>query len=174
MDDTFLEKIVRQRKTTQDYVKMAGYLLAALLLLFAAFLFQSILDILVVVVVGGVGYGLWYFLSGLNREFEYSVTNGELDIDVIYSRRKRKRVFSGAAKQFEMMAQISSDEYRQAQKGQYKLLDCSAYPGARENWFLVTEYQGGRVLVVFAPDERMLKHLKKYNPSKIRYSEYGR
>ena len=152
---------------------MAGYMLAALLLLFAAFMFQNILDVLLVVVIGGIGYGLWFLLTGLNREFEYSVTNGELDIDVIFSRRKRKRVFSGAARQFEIMAQVNSDEYRQAQKGQFKLLDCSAFRGARDNWFVISEYQGNRVLVIFAPDERMLTHLKKYNPSKIRYSEYG-
>jgi hypothetical protein len=174
MDDTFIEKIVRQRKNTQDYLKVAGLAVAAVVLILAIFYFSNYLGIFMPVLIVGVGYGLWYLLQNFNREFEYSVTNGDLDIDVIFSRRKRKRFFSGSARQFEIMGPISGDEYREALKGKYKLLDCSAFPDAKDNWFILTEFGGERVMVLFAPDERMLKQLKRYNPSKIRFTEYGR
>jgi hypothetical protein len=173
MDDIFLEKIVAQRKSNQDWLKIGGALVLALVLVFVAFQLGSIIDILTPAIILATGYGLWYVVSTTSREFEYSVTNGEVDIDMILSRRKRQRVFSAAAKNFELMAKTNSDEFRQIQKGRYKILDCSARPDSPDNWFILAEYKGQRLMVVFAPDERMLKHLRRYNPSKIRYTEYG-
>lgn len=169
MNDTFMEKIVQRRKTGKDVLKIVGLLVASFILLTALMMFGGYVSFLVPLLLVGIFYGLWYFLTSMNKEYEYIVTNGDLDIDVIVARRRRKRIFSGHAKEFEIMARTDSDDYREAQKGQYKLLDCSSSIEAPDNWFLVTEYKGERTLVVFAPDERMLKSMRRYNPSKIKY-----
>lgn len=169
MNDTFLEKIVARRKTGQDYLKIFAALIGATIILFAIMLFGGYISFLVPLLLIGLGYGLWLMITGMNREYEYIVTNGEIDIDMIVAKRKRKRVFSGKARDFEIMARVDSDEYRQAQRGKTVLKDYSAHIQAPDNWFFVTDYKSERVLVVFAPDERMLKNLKRFNPSKIKY-----
>ena len=169
MNDTFLEKIVTRRKTGQDYLKIFGALVAATFILFAIILFGGYISFLVPLLLVGLGYGLWYLVSSMNREFEYIVTNGEIDIDMIIAKRKRKRVFNGKARDFEIMDKVGSDEFRQAQKGKIVLKDYSSHIDSPDNWFFVTDYKSERVLVVFAPDERMLKNLKRFNPSKIKY-----
>jgi len=173
MDDTFMEKIVVHKKTGQDYLKIFGLLLASFVLLTIILMFGGYIAFLVPLLLVGLGYGLWYLLSSLNREYEYIVTNGDLDIDMIIARRKRKRIFSGRSKDFELMAKVSSDDYKQAAKSNRKLLDCSSYLQAPDNWFILAEYKGQRLLVIFAPDERMLKSLKRFNPSRIKYVPYG-
>jgi len=173
MDDLFMEKIIVRRKTGQDYLKIAGLLVGGFVVLTAIMLFGGYFSFLVPILLVGLGYGLWYMLSGMNREYEYIVTNGDLDIDMIIARRKRKRVFSGKAKDFELMAKVGSDDYKDAQKGNRTLLDCSSYIQAPDNWFILAEYKGQRLMVIFAPEERMLKTMKRYNPSKIKYTLYG-
>jgi hypothetical protein len=168
-----MEKIVARRKTGQDYLKIAGLLVACFVVLTVIMLFGGYVSFLVPVLLVGLFYGLWYLLTSMNREYEYIVTNGDLDIDVIIARRRRKRIFSGKAQGFEIMAKVNSDEYRQALKSKFTLLDCSALLQAPDNWFLLAEYKGQRTMVVFAPDERMLKSMKRFNPSKIKYVQYG-
>ena len=173
MDDTFMEKIVVRRKTSQDYLKIAGLLIGGFVVLTAIMLFGGYISFLVPLLLVALGYGLWYMLSSMNREYEYIVTNGDLDIDMIIARRKRKRVFSGKAKDFEIMAKVGSDEYKDAQKSNRTLLDCSSHIQAPDNWFILAEYKSQRLMVIFAPEERMLKSMKRFNPSKIKYNLYG-
>ncbi|MDD2440845.1 MAG: DUF6106 family protein [Eubacteriales bacterium] len=173
MNDAFMEKIVQRRKTGKDYLTIVGLLVASFVLLTALMMFGGYISFLVPILLVGIFYGLWYLLTNMSREFEYIVTNGDLDIDMIIARRRRKRVFSGKAKDFEIMAKVNSDEYRDAQRGKQKLLDFSSSIQAPDNWFFITDYKGERCLVVFAPDERMLKSMKRFNPNKIKYVQYG-
>ncbi|MDW7657660.1 MAG: DUF6106 family protein, partial [Bacillota bacterium] len=126
MSDTFMEKIVQRRKTGQDYLKIIGLLVASFVLLTALMMFGGYISFLVPILLVGIFYGLWYLLTGMNREYEYIVTNGDLDIDVIIARRRRKRIFTGKAKEFEIMAKVNSDDYRDAQRVKHVVLDCSA------------------------------------------------
>ncbi len=168
-----MEKIVTRQKTGVDFLKIAGVLLGGLVLMAALLLFGGYAGFLAPLIGVGIIYGIWYLLTDMNREYEYIVTNGDLDIDLIIARRKRKRIYSGKSKEFELMAKVGSDDYRQAQKGSYKLLDCSSRIQSPDNWFVLTDYKGQRLMLIFAPDERMLKSLKRFNPSKIKYTLTG-
>lgn len=169
MDDVFIEKIVRRYKTGKDYLVIAGLMFAAFVIMTAMLFFMEYISFLLPVLIVALIYGLWYMLTAQNREFEYIVTNGDLDIDLIIARRKRKRVFSGKAKNFELMAKCDSDDYRQAQKSQHTLLDCSSSSKSPNNWFILTEYKSQRTLLLFSPDERILSSLRRFNPGKIKY-----
>jgi Ca2+/Na+ antiporter len=173
MNDTFMEKIVQRRKTGQDYMKIVGLLLASFVLLTALMLFGGYVSFLVPFLLVGLFYGLWYLLTSMNKEYEYIVTNGELDIDCIIARRKRRRVFSGKAREFEIMASLDSDDYKYAEGGRLVKLDFSPHIAAPGNWFFICEYKGERTMVIFQPDERMLGSMKRYNPSKIKYNKIG-
>jgi hypothetical protein len=173
MSDVFMEKIVARRKNGRDYLKIFGIMSAGLVLLFLIVIFGTYVSVLLPLLLVGVGYGEWYLLTSMTREYEYIVTNGDLDIDMIIARRKRKRVFSAKSKEFELMAKVGSDDYRQASRAQRKLLDCSSYMEDPENWFILAEYKGQRLMVVFSPNEQMLKSLKRFNPSRIKYTIIG-
>lgn len=169
MDDVFLEKIVTKRKTGKDYAMVAAALVGSVVLFLLLLQFAAYISFLLPLVLIGIGYGLWFLITSINKEYEYIVTNGDLDVDMIIARRKRKRVLSVKAKEFELMAQTGTTEERDAEKGGYKVLDFSAAVGSDKNWFILTNYKQEKVKVIFEPDERMLKNLKRFNPSRIRY-----
>ncbi|NLK88809.1 MAG: hypothetical protein GX276_01520 [Clostridiaceae bacterium] len=169
-DDVFLEKIVARRKTGKDYLKIAAVIIGALVVLFLLVLFNQVVGFLTPLLLVGAGYAFYMLLTGMSIEYEYIVTNGDLDIDQIIARRKRKRIYSCQAKDMEIIAKLDSDEWRQAQRQTgRKLLDCSAVFNSPDNWFILSEYKNQRVTVVFEPDERMLRNLRRFNPSKVKY-----
>ena len=59
----------------------------------------------------GMGYGLWWLLTSLNIEYEYSVTNGDIDIDQITAKRKRKRIVSVSGAKIESLEPFNQQEY---------------------------------------------------------------
>ena len=92
--DNICEQLVVKARTGSDRAK-AVLIILGMAVLAAALLFLSlilnfyILLLAIAVVVGGI-----YLLNGLSVEYEYIITNNELDIDKIIGRRKRKRMIT--------------------------------------------------------------------------------
>ncbi|MDD2533358.1 MAG: hypothetical protein PHC86_01495 [Eubacteriales bacterium] len=174
MDDSFHEIIVKGQRTKQDGLKIVGLYVAALAAWILTFMFGAYLGMLMPLLLVGIGYGLFYLVRGFSREFEYTVTNGDLDIDMIVAQRKRKRVFSGSARQFESMAPLSNHDQSQTQApGTAWVIDCRGLAAARNqvtnrvHYRILAEFKGKRVQVLFTPDEFIVNQLKKFNPARI-------
>ena len=86
--DIFIEKIVKNIDF-KDYLIAAGLIFASFIILGLVFVFYP-LPFIILVVFFGLCYLLYYLISSRSIEYEYIVTNGELDIDIIIAKRKRK------------------------------------------------------------------------------------
>ena len=94
--DRFSEQLVTKQSTGKDMF-LRGLYLAAALLLVAAFVFflgAFGLWILVIALSAAVVWGLVWLIQGTFIEYEYIVTNDDLDIDKIIGKRKRKRLIT--------------------------------------------------------------------------------
>ena len=101
-----------------------------------------------------------------NQEFEYLYMNGELDIDRIIAKSKRKQVFSGSLNQLELLVKANSHELdayasaplKEFSSGMHKDRECvAAY---------VTDGQSMRI--VFEPNDRILEAFRMQAPRKVR------
>lgn len=172
--DTFFEQIVKRRKTMAEKIVWGlmwffAILVIVLLLLispnFGAFSMVGILAAF------GVGYGTFRYTSGQNVEFEYSVTNGEVDIDKIIAQRKRKRLITIDCKEIEAFGVYDPQKHVNTNYDK-RMLVCNL--DAEKLFYFVTRYkQLGRVLVVVEPDERILSALKKYVPRQVAYDAFS-
>ena len=157
--DTFVEQIVAKKKGAKEYAIIFGSITAALIIItiFLPYLFAfSPLSLLII---AGIGYGIWWFLTSLNIEYEYSVTNGEIDIDQIIARRKRKRIVSVAGSKIEVLEPYNAPDYAVRQFDRRVI----AAPSLAENdlWcFTYRSKKNGHTLVVFQPEKRVLEALK--------------
>ncbi len=171
--DSFIEKIVSRRKSPVERLKTVGIVFAALILMAVSMgVLPSLwapLGSISIFLVAGVGFGAWWLITSANLEYEYIVTNMDLDIDRITAQRKRKRLFSAKAKDFEICAKRNGPNYKEFAKGAFKLLDYSASPDSPDCWFIVTQYKGERVMVLFEPDERMVQNFRRFNPSRVKF-----
>ena len=107
--DTFNEYIVQHKKGVKEHLTIIGMVLGAILLIFTLFAFAKYLQSFFLLFVGAVFYLLYVGITMQNTEYEYSVTNGEVDIDKITARRKRQRIISVHSRTFEYFAPLTTE-----------------------------------------------------------------
>lgn len=162
--DTFIEKIVRKKKDYKDYLIIALVLIvAAVLILFAI----PLLGTMGLAFIAGIIYLAYLFTTTRNVEFEYAVTNGDLDIDKIVAQRKRKRVFSANCKAFEVVAKVKSEHFTPQYRSFKNQIDCSSSKESDDVYFIVLNYNNEQTVVFFEPSEKMLQSFKTFIPRKV-------
>ena len=167
--DIFFEKIVARKKDMKDILAIAGLVVAAVVAIIAVNTIQVVsqLGIGFILAVGFI-YLAYRLVTSRNIEYEYIVTNGEIDIDLIESKRKRKRIFSANCKEFELLAKASGESFEKDYRDiPTRLMTASTLksPGA---WYIIANYKGVRTLVVFEPDDRMLSCFRAIIPKKVK------
>jgi hypothetical protein len=167
MPDVFVEHLIARRPTIAVFAQKALIAFAALVI---ATLSLYFLGSFAMVFVFGAGWGMIILLRRLDLEFEYSITNGEMDVDKIMGRRSRKRLFTVDCRSFDILAPCK-DEYRGEVESQTitRRIDVSSHPQSPGRWFAVYSAKDGvRTLLIFEPNEKMLKTFKIYIASKIK------
>ena len=149
--DSFFEQIVKKKKGAKEWAVIIGVIVAAVALFLLAFLYATSL---IVVATVGIGYGAWWLATTQNIEYEYCVTNGDIDIDTIIARRKRARLVSVAGRKIRALAPY--DPQKPLGKFQRTVM---AAPSLNEEglwYFTYHSKKNGDTLVIFMPDDRVL------------------
>lgn len=158
--DMFVEQII-YRKKTKSQVALAILIMALTSILVAMlFLFLRSLALMLML---PLGWGVWWLLSGMNIEYEYCITNGDIDIDRIVARRKRERVVSVSLKKLESAGRYEPEKWRGRQVDRMVF----AAPSEKEEGLYCFSYRSkkrGYTLVVFQPNERVLDAFVKALP----------
>ena len=154
MGDVFNEQIVKRNNTFQDTLKRAGIFSVVLVITVLSFTFVTNVAIFIV---AALLFGAVYLMSYLNKEFEYVFTNGELDIDVIYNRSRRKRLFSVSVKDIEVMAHIEDKSHEHAFTTAQQEFLCHSGENGPNTYAFLAVVKGKKSKVVFEPNEKMLR-----------------
>ena len=113
-----------------------------------------------------------YFYSERNVAFDYTYTNGLLDIAKVRNNSKRKLLFSAECEALELMAKADSDEISQLENGRsYKELKVFVGEEDRTLYAALFNVEGRQTKILFEPCEDMLKAMKKQYPTKVKYIE---
>lgn len=157
--DRFSEQLItRQGDKKTAFLKglvLAGVILVAtlliMLMIWSGFMAAPLC---LLGVVGAVWLGV-YLMQGLNVEYEYIVTNDDLDIDKISGKRKRKRLISVDLKSVDEFypylndTELHTDVTVLAEDG-------TGY----DMWYIYIETESsGKVAIIFNPDERTRKNI---------------
>ncbi len=163
--DTYSEQLVPRVSTGSDKIKkilisVGGILLASILMWLAiVFSFFSLI-LLVFVVLGG---SVW-LISNMDVEYEYIITNDEMDIDKIIGRRKRKRMITldlRSAEDFGVYPaaeDIKVDATVHATTGYEK----------DAHYLLVQHGSYGKVMLIFNPNEKTREAIMQEVPNQLR------
>lgn len=168
MSDLYTEVMVPKKMTAKD--QAVKFLLIFFTVLFAlAGLVMMPILLIGAVILGVVDY---IFIPRLNVEYEYLYVNGELDIDRIFSKSRRKRAVSYELSSMEIMAPWNShrlDSYRNNRS--IKKVDYSSGiegEGHKPYGFVISN-KNQMELVIFEPNEVMLKDIRSKMPRKVFY-----
>ncbi|NLL05535.1 MAG: hypothetical protein GX270_07065 [Clostridiaceae bacterium] len=165
--DIFLEKIVSKRKGLKEYLKAVAIVIAALFAAMVATFALPPQGGIVIIGYVAIIYGAKYFITNLNVEYEYSITNGDIDIDKIINQKKRKHLYSTRCKDIELMAKLSSSKYNESIAKAPLIIKAISSMDSPEVYFAVINSNGKKVTLYFEPNEKMLKSLKTMLGSRL-------
>ena len=172
--DIFCEYLVKRKKSSSEKIMISVIIILGILFTLGSLLFLFPILSTLISSLGAVVFPLvvviWYlvisYIKMYSVEYEYSITDGEMDVDKIVNKSKRVRVLTMRLRNFEVIAPILSDKYTNEFKA-LKTADCSANAKASATYFAVYSDDEGRKCLLFDPSDKMIEITQKYCPDKF-------
>ena len=161
--DNIAEQLVQKKKTGADTAKKVLISVGALVIA-SFFMYLAMMGMFTMVIFAvGVLAGAIWLLGSFGIEYEYIITNNEMDIDKIIGRRKRKRMITVDFKRAEDFGRYTPDNDVQADATvhAYTGVDKDAY------YLVVTHNDYGRVKIIFNPNERLRESIMQEIPNTL-------
>ncbi|MDE5771035.1 MAG: hypothetical protein K2I06_05310 [Ruminococcus sp.] len=169
--DNFAEQLVKKNETSSDKTKrllmtVGGTVLTVVLALFGFLtLGNPVLSLLGFLLAVGAGYGTFFIVQSSHVEYEYAFTNGELDIDKIIAKRKRKSLLSIEVNKFTDFGKYRDDI---EETSEMTVVISSDNIASHEYYADFQHENYGLTRLVFSPDSRMLDNIKRFLSGSLR------
>ncbi|MCD8090325.1 MAG: hypothetical protein LUD81_06845 [Clostridiales bacterium] len=159
MDNVIIEQLIDHSPTKEDRKRRYIYLIVTAVFVFIWLCLPNILAIIFmeVLTVACAALLMNFFL---NKEYEYTFVDGDLDIDVIYNKSRRRRVFTGSVQEFEIIAHFTDKENLDFYKN-YKLKDFSGGLVNDNTYVFAASYKGKKARFVIEPNDNLLEALRQ-------------
>lgn len=163
--DTYSEQLVTRTPTGGDKAKKIlisiSAILIATLLMWLSIVFAAYT--LILLVFGVLGLGV-YLVSNMDVEYEYIITNDEMDIDKIIGRRKRKRLITIDLRSAEDFAPYpAADDIK---------VDATVHATTgyeKDAHYLLAQHGAyGKVMLIFNPNEKTREAIMQEVPNQLR------
>ena len=155
MSETFKEYLIKQKKSPSDVLAQVGLILGTIILIGVAFVLGG--DFIGPILIVAILFGAGFLFSRFSREYEYILTNNELDIDVIYNRSRRKRVMTIDMKKIEIMANIKDERHQSEINKPYKVVNVSDNSNDVNTNFIMTQTPAnGACKIFFSPKSKAM------------------
>lgn len=163
MNDSYSELLVKKEQTGKD--KVIKFLLIGVIVATAV---VGVIIPLVWVLTLGLGIAAYFILPNLDLEYEYVYVNGELDIDKIMAKSKRKRVQSFDLAKMEIMAPVNSHRMDyQNHNTKLKVLDFSSGNKEHKVYAMIIPDEKEICKVLLETDQTLLENIQKSCPRKV-------
>lgn len=160
MGDFYTEQLVKKQTTMKDVFIKALLVAVAIVSVFVVLMFPVALIVPVVVIAAVV-----FLIRRLNVEYEYLYVNGDLDIDKIMNKAKRKRVFSANIDNFELLAPEGAEALNQFRNA--RVVDYSSGSADGRRYVLVVAENGQVTKLVFEPNDEIIEGVFLMAPRKV-------
>lgn len=169
--DQFAEQLVKKVNTSQEDLKKGIIIIAAVLLtLFTLYLTFFVAPIAVVLPVGVVYLAIYAFKL-THVEYEYSCTNGTLDIDKILGQTKRVQMLSIEVSAFTAFGKADECSASADALTTFSAVGISMMGDEEnaENYYAEFDHPThGKCGLYFTPDERMREAIVPFLPRGLR------
>lgn len=191
--DIYMEYLIAKKKDTKDKLIIAGIIAAGVVVSLGMFVLMFVVAVAMAQAqansenpVGTMAFSigfvlvlfLWYgailLINTRSIEYEYIVTNNELDIDKVMSKKGRKHLITIDIHEVACMARTDDDNYNDIYKNPpegVRVLDYSAHSVNGYTYFIDVPVEGERTIVLFEPTSRMVDAIWKSNPRNVHRSQ---
>jgi len=159
MNHAVYELLVPRLPKASDRILQVLLIIIIAALAVGTLIFGPIL-FLIAIVLGVVSY--LFIFPRFHVEYEYTLLNHDLDIDIIYNRSKRKSVISFNLKEAEIIAPAKS--HRLDSYHNMKTLDYSAQDPQNTPYAVIISMNQTINRILIQPDATMLEHMQNFLP----------
>jgi len=173
--DVFVEQIVKKPSAGKD-TALKILIGAGTALLGAACIFVFLFIIpfagLGLLLLFGICYGGYFLLTNLDCEYEYIVTNGDIDIDKIVAKRKRMRLITAKANTFEAFGEYNGSTPPAAEGATVvNAAGINEFGGDTKTCYADFKHaSAGDVRLIFTPEEKVIEAITPFLPAAVRIS----
>lgn len=161
MSDFYTEQLVKKQTTMKDIIIKALLVAFAIVSVFVLFMFPVAIVVPIVVIALAV-----FLIRRMDVEYEYLYVNGDLDIDKIMHKAKRKRVYSTNVGNMELLAPEGAPELNQY--GNARTVNYSSGMPDAKRYVLVTAENGQVTKLVFEPGDTIIEGIFMLAPRKVK------
>ncbi|HPY85788.1 MAG TPA: DUF6106 family protein [Ruminococcus flavefaciens] len=167
--DNFAEQLVKKQYSSSDKIKKVAVAVIGIILT-AVFAVGSLMTNGLAMLIGlliaiAAAVGTFMLIQNMYVEYEYTFTNGELDIDKIIAKKKRKEMLTVDIRKF-----TDFGKYDEAgdESSDMTVIFASDNIASGEYFADFTHEEYGNTRLVFSPDEKMLDNIKRALPGTLR------
>lgn len=173
--DIYCEHMVKKKIGAKEIV--LAVLLGAAALILTGFIVLAFLmgesfygtNLLMIV---GIWWGYIWFIRGFFVEYEYTLTNNELDIDVIKGKSRRKRITTINLKQIEYFGLRENPRVSEHMKNAGSISKEYYFTSDRKSQGIcvtdvISKKDGSKVRVNIEPSMEMFRNMRLVNPSAV-------
>ncbi|MBQ1433366.1 MAG: hypothetical protein IIZ09_09755 [Ruminococcus sp.] len=165
--DSFKEQIIKKQKTSRDSMMKTIYIIGTVVLASLVMLIGLTMTFMLpigFIIAALIIYGGYRLIQGLDLEYEYIFTNGELDVDKVIAAKSRKNLVTVNIGDTTDIGEFSGED-----SGSKTVVMASACDSDRQDYFIDFKHsEYGDTRVIFTPDNDMLCAIKTYLPRQIR------
>ncbi len=168
--DFFTEHIIKQKKSNLKILAAIGMVIVTLAVWILTLPFTAIpmVSSIVVLVDAAVAYAAYLVITSFNIEYEYCITNSEMDVDKIINRKKRKRIASLKFTNIEIMAPVGDIRFENEENGEFASVIMAAIsPDHPDAYYIVFDNDGKRTKLIFNPNRKMIETASVFAPKKV-------
>lgn len=163
--DVFMEQLIAVKPNKTTAMKKTGVIVLAVIIAIAGMMFGG--GFIGPIVVVAIIFGASYLVKGMNLEYEYILTNNELDIDKIMNKERRKRCFTIDLKEMDLMAHIDDGVRKPEFDRAQKTIDVSSSEHGPNTYVILFTYKSELTRMIFEPKDELKQAIFRQAPSKV-------
>ncbi|WP_124067673.1 DUF6106 family protein [Clostridium sp. E02] len=165
MNEMYAEWLVKRKSPAYT---MLLKILMGILCVIAIFLsITPAFGIFGVIILFAVGAGTYFVFRNSEVEYEYLFVTNMITIDRIYGRSKRKKAWEGTMDEVQIVAPTDSDEVKNHETSNMKLLDFSSHVNGKKTYTLISQSGSETVKILFEPNDKLLQCMRMTSPRKV-------
>lgn len=162
MEESYIEWLVKRKDPIYALpVKIIMVLVCAFSVLLAL---QTVIG---VVIMTAAGIGTYFIFLNLSVEYEYLFAEGDLRIDRILGKARRKKAFDCEKDDVQLIAPVDSYMLKDYAKQGMKVMDCTSGKQGAEVYALMYQKGADTMKVLIEPNEKMLAAMRHTFPRKF-------
>lgn len=163
MENWYYEKTVYRKKTGKDDLISLGAIMIALAVSAVSYIYLGTYAFIIWLV---AVYGCYLITTSRKYDYEYIFVEDTLTIDKIINKSRRKNIFTGSLKDFDIIA-ANDSEYAKGKTDNVQQT-ITAADKSGNLYFGITYYKSQNTVVYFEADDRIREFIRKYAEYKFK------